>query len=78
MKPTLCDYVFDCTLEFESITSAVNESVLSAFLRENFISVCQQNVNNLYEKTLYLENINFEFNPTQNTVNKIFYHQENV
>ena len=78
MKPTLCDYAFDCTLEFESITSAVPESVLSAFLRENFISVCQHNINNLYEKNLYLENINFQFNPTQNTVNKIFYHQENV
>ena len=36
--------------EFESITLAVPESVLSAFLREDVIPVCQQNINNLYEK----------------------------
>ena len=72
------NYTFECTLEFESISLAAPESVLSAFLREDVISVCQQNINNLYEKILYLENIDFEFNPTKNTVTKIYYHQENV
>ena len=78
MKPTFCNYTFECTLEFESISLAAPESVLSAFLREDVISVCQQNINNLYEKILYLENIDLEFNPTKNTVTKIYYHQENV
>ena len=50
MKPTLCNYAFEWTSEFQSITLAVPESVLSAFFREDVISVCQQNINNLYEK----------------------------
>ena len=78
VKPTLCNYAFEYTLEYESITLAVPDSVLSAFLREDAISVCQQNINNLYEKKFYLENIDFEFNPTKNTVTKMYYHQENV
>ena len=72
MKPTLCNYAFECTLEFESITLAVSESVLSALLREDVMSVCQQNINNLYEKILYLENIDPEFKPTKNTVTKMY------
>lgn len=73
MKPSKWLRTFDCKIEFPDISLKLPVGVLEDFLVEDNLTTYGDNTNDLLEKLLYLENVDFTYD-NKNVITAIEYH----
>ena len=62
MRADNCSCVFHCVMSFEDKMLTLPIEVVSAFLKEDVINMCQIDIDSFKEKLLFLKNVDYIYN----------------